>query len=161
MKMSDLKDKLIKSFPGKMENKQAFVMQFVMEEAQKGNPPPARDELDKVIEELVSEGVFEKKGDLLILKVERKAPILLEDEEEEVPVPSAEIKGDFNECQLKILMAFQGKYENRTALVMNAIMNDVSKGNPPSPKEELEKSIDELIEKEAIEVRGNMLIKKV
>ncbi|MHA2294400.1 MAG: hypothetical protein ACXAEU_26215 [Candidatus Hodarchaeales archaeon] len=156
----ELKDNLLKAFPSKMENRQAFIMQFVMEQAQKGNPPPSRDALDKAIEELVSEGVFEIKGDLLILKVDKPSAAIIDDEELS-PAPVIQINGDFSENQLMILSAFQGKFENRTALVMNAVMNEVSKGNPPPPKDELEKSIDELIESGTLEVKGSMLIKKI
>jgi len=154
----DLKERILKGFPGKMENQQAFIMQFVMEEAQKGNPPPPRDVLEKTIDEMVSEGTFEKKGGLLILKVERASPVMMEEEED---IPVTEITGDFTELQMMILKGFQGKFENRTALVMNAIMSAAQKGEAPPAKEELEKSIDELIGNGTLEVKGNMLIKKI
>lgn len=158
----ELKEKLLKEFPGKMENEQAFIIQFIMNEAQEGNKPPPKDEIEKCIQTMIKDGTFEKKGPLLILKTQKPTiQPLEEEEEEEFPlISTSSIKGNFTENQKKILAAFQGKYEERTAIVMNATMADLSQGKKPPEKEVLERSIDELIEKGTLELKGSLLIKK-
>ncbi|MFW9904806.1 MAG: hypothetical protein ACFFFH_10770 [Candidatus Thorarchaeota archaeon] len=158
-----LKEKLLKEFPGKMENKQAFVIQFIMNEAQKGNKPPSKDEIEKCIQAMIKEGTFEIKDALLILKTPKTSiqPVIIEEEEENFPIiSSTSIKGNFTENQKRILAAFQGKFEDRTAIVMNATMAELSQGKKPPEKEALEKSIDELIENGTLELKGSLLIKK-
>lgn len=161
-----LKDKLLKEFPGKMENEQAFIMQYVINEAQQGNKPPSKEQLQNCINEMIQEGIFEKEGSLLILRA--KSPTLLkvketerETEEEFQVFPISSITGNYTETQKKILAAFQGKYENRTAVVMNATMAEISQGKSPPTKDLLEKSIDELINKGVLEPKGALLIKKI
>ncbi|MFX0124511.1 MAG: hypothetical protein ACFFAE_12835 [Candidatus Hodarchaeota archaeon] len=160
----ELKEKLLKEFPGKMENEQAFIIQFIMKEAQQGNKPPSKGEMEKSIQEMIKDGTFEKKGSLLILKASKPTIMPVEEaeeEEEEFPVLSASsIKGDFTENQKKILAAFQGKFENRMAIVMNATMAELSQGRKPPEKEALERSIDELIENGTLELKGSLLIKR-
>ena len=159
----EMKEKLIKVFPGKMENEQAFIIQFIMNEAQQGNKPPSKEEIEKCIQTMIKEGSFEKKGPLLILKLSQPTIQPLEDEEEEEDFPVisvSSIEGNFTENQKKILAAFQGKYENRTAIIMNATMAELSQGNQPPKKEVLERSIDELIENGTLELKGSLLIKK-
>ncbi|MFX1514879.1 MAG: hypothetical protein ACFFC6_01085 [Promethearchaeota archaeon] len=158
-----LKEKLLKEFPGKMENEQAFIIQFIMNEAQQGNKPPPKEEIDKCIQTMIKDGTFEKKGPLLILKAPKTIiqPLEEEEEEEEFPlISTSSIKGNFTENQKKILAAFQGKYEDRTAVIMNLTMVELSQGKKPPDKEILERSIDELIEKGTLEVKGSLLIKK-
>ncbi|MFX0204800.1 MAG: hypothetical protein ACFFDT_02355 [Candidatus Hodarchaeota archaeon] len=158
-----LKEKLLKEFPGKMENEQAFLIQFIMNEAQKGNKPPSKEEIEKCIQAMIKEGTFEKKNDLLILKTPKTTiqPFKEEEEEEDFPVIStSSIKGNFTENQKKILAAFQGKFEDRTAIIMNATMAELSQGKKPPGKVALEKSIDELIENGTLELKGSLLIKK-
>jgi hypothetical protein len=158
-----LKEKLLKEFPGKMENEQAFIIQFIMNEAQKGNKPPSKEEIEKSIQTMIKEGTFEKKGPLLILKVSQPTiqPLEEEEEDEDFPVISASsIKGNFTENQKKILAAFQGRFEDRTAIVMNATMAELSQGKKPPEKEALERSIDELIKNGTLELKGSLLIKK-
>ena len=161
----ELKEKLLKEFPGKMENEQAFIIQFIMNEAQQGNKPPSKDEIENCVQEMIKDGTFEKKGPLLILKVTKPAVMPLEEveeEEENFPAISASsIEGNFTENQKKILAAFEGKYENRAAIIMNATMADLSQGKKPLEKEVLERSIEELIEKGTLEIKGNLLIKKL
>ncbi|MHA1450137.1 MAG: hypothetical protein ACTSP4_12020, partial [Candidatus Hodarchaeales archaeon] len=111
----NIKEMMIRAFPGKMENRQAFIMQFVMEQTAKGAKPPPRDEIDATINEMISEGIFKEKNGLLILKVEATVK---EDEEETGPPTRVEITGDYNDLQVKILSAFQGKFEKKTALIM-------------------------------------------
>ncbi len=164
-KMSDkLKEDLLNEFPGKMENEQAFIIQYIMKKAQLGEKPPAKEEIEKSIEKMIKTGTFERKGPLLILKAAKSTPTVLEEEEEEeeeLPILStSSIKGDFTENQKVILAAFQGKFENRTAIIMNVTMAELSQGRKPPDKEVLEKSIDELIEKGALEPKGDILIKK-
>ena len=79
----ELKEKLLKAFPGKMENEQAFVIQFIMNEAQQGNKPPSKDEIDNCLQEMIKDGTFEKKGPLLILKATKPTVMPLEEMEEE------------------------------------------------------------------------------
>ncbi|MFX1505856.1 MAG: hypothetical protein ACFFDC_07055 [Promethearchaeota archaeon] len=158
-----LKEKLLKEFPGKMENEQAFLIQFIMNEAQKGNKPPSKDEIEKCIQAMIKEGTFEKKNNLLILKTPKTTiqPFKEEEEEEDFPVIStSSIKGNFTENQKKILAAFQGKFEDRTAIIMNATIAELSQGKKPPEKVALEKSIDELIENGTLELKGSLLIKK-
>ncbi|UCE14545.1 MAG: hypothetical protein JSV04_05040 [Candidatus Heimdallarchaeota archaeon] len=161
-----LKDKLLKEFPGKMENEQAFIMQYVIKEAQQGNKPPSKEELQKCINEMISEGIFDKEGSLLILRATSNASMKVEEleietEEEFQVVPTSSITGNYTETQKMILAAFQGKYENRTAIVMNATMAELSQGKSPPAKDLLEKSIDELISKGVLEPKGVLLIKKI
>jgi hypothetical protein len=161
----ELKEKLLKEFPGKMENEQAFIIQFIMNEAQQGNKPPSKDEIENCIQEMIKDGTFEKKGPLLILKVTKSTVMPLgeevEEEEEDFPVIStSSIKGNFTENQKKILAAFQGKFEDRTAVIMNVTMAELSQGKKPPDKEALERSIDELIENGTLEPKGSLLIKK-
>ena len=161
----ELKEKLLKEFPGKMENEQAFIIQFIMNEAQQGNKPPSKDEIENCIQGMIRDGTFEKKGPLLILKVTKTTVMSLEEveeEEENFPVISASsIRGNYTENQKKILAAFEGKYENREAIIMNATMADLSQGKKPPEREALEKIIKELIEKGTLEKKGNLLIKKL
>ncbi len=160
----ELKEKLLKEFPGKMENEQAFVIQFIMNEAQQGNKPPSKDEIDNCLQEMIKDGTFEKKDSLLILKVTKPSVMPLEEvgeEEEDLPIISvSSIQGDFTENQKKILAAFQGKFEDRTAIVMNIAMAELSQGRKPPEKETLERSIDELLENGTLELKGSLLIKK-
>jgi len=158
----ELKEKLLREFPGKMENEQAFIIQFIMNEAQQGNKPPPKDEIEKAIQIMIKDGTFEKKGSLLILKAPKPTTQQLEKEEEEdLPlISTSSINGNFTENQKKILTAFQGKYEDRTAIIMNATIAELSQGKKPPNKEILERSIDELIEKGTLELKGSLLIKK-
>jgi hypothetical protein len=161
--MTDLKNQLLESFPGKMENRQVFIMTFAMNQAQKGGSPPPKAEIETAIEEMVSDGIFEEKGNLLILKSEKTPRVNIRDDEEEEQIeeiPSTFNPQDYPEIQLKILEAFQGKFENRTALIMNVTMKEAQTGRSPPPKNALEGAIDELIEKGTLDVKGNMLIKK-
>lgn len=162
-----LTEDLLTEFPGKMENEQAFIIQFIMKKAQQGEKPPAKEEIEKSIENMINNGIFERKGPLLILKVAKSTPTVPEvdeeDEEEEAALPvlsTSLIKGDFTENQKMIIAAFQGKYENRTAIIMNVTMAELSQGRKPPDREILEKSIDELIEKGTLEPKGDILIKK-
>jgi hypothetical protein len=161
---NELKEKLLKEFPGKMENEQAFVIQFIMNEAQQGNKPPSKDEIANCLQEMIKDGTFEKKESLLILKVTKPSVMPLEEveeEEEDLPIISvSSIQGDFTENQKKILAAFQGKFEDRTAIVMNIAMAELSQGRKPPEKETLERSIDELLENGTLELKGSLLIKK-
>ncbi|MFX1283247.1 MAG: hypothetical protein ACFFB5_06310 [Promethearchaeota archaeon] len=161
----ELKDKLLKEFPGKMENEQAFIMQFIMKEAQQGRKPPSKDDIDESIKKMVKKGIFEKKGPLLILRASKPLVTISEEEEEEeeeTPIVSPNlITGNFTESQKIILNAFQGKYENRSAIIMNVTMTELSKGKRPPERGVLEKSIEELIEKGALELKGDLLIKKL
>jgi len=162
-----LKEKLLIQFTGKMENEQAFVIQYMMKEAQKGIKPPSKDEIDKCIQQMVDEGIFERKDSLLILKASKAASPVpemeeMDENEEEIPVIStSSIKGDFTENQKKILAAFQGKFENKSAILMNATMAEISQGKKPPDKEILEKSIEELLDKGTLELKGQLLIKKM
>ncbi len=158
--MSELKDRLIKEFPGKMENEETFIMTFIMTQAQKGNTPPPKGEIQTAISEMIDEGIFEKKGNLLILKGDIHPKIDIDEEDEEIIAPVIDT-GDFKVNQVKILEAFQGKFENRSALIMMATMNDMKAGHRPPAKSELEKAIDELVKKGTLEIKGNMLIKKI
>lgn len=162
-----LKEKLLIEFPGKMENEQAFIIQYIMKEAQKGTKPLSKDEIDKCIQQMVDEGIFERKESLLILKGSKAASPapeieVMEENEEEMPIIStSSIKGDFTENQKKILAAFQGKFENKSAIIMNATMAEISQGKKPPDKEKLEKSIEELLDKGTLELKGQLLIKKM
>lgn len=160
----ELKEKLLKEFPGKLENLQAFIIQFIMREAQQGNKPPSKNKIDNCIQEMINDGTFEKKGPLLILKVTKPTIMAIEEVEEEkedFPVISASsIEGNFTENQKKILAAFQGTFEDRTAVIMNVTMAELSQGKKPPDKEALERSIDDLIESGTLEPKGNLLIKK-
>ena len=155
-----LKDELLKAFSGKMENRQAFIMQFVMNSAQRGNPPPQKEHLDKAINELICEGTFEEKGDLLILK--KKSVTLITEEEDDQPPKTSFIKNyeNFSQLQTLVLEAFQGSFENRTALLMNVTMNEVSKGKTPPSKDDLETAISELLQKGVLECKQSILIRK-
>jgi hypothetical protein len=155
-----LKDELLGAFSGKMENRQAFIMQFVMNYVQKGNPPPKKEDLDKVITELILEGVFEEKGDLLILKKKNHiAPV--EEEIEESPEKTPILKSEkFSPLQIQVLEAFQGSFENKSALLMNVTMNEASKGRAPPSKDELETAIDGLLQDGVLESKESMLIKR-
>ena len=154
-----LKNELLNAFPGKMENKQAFIMQFIMKIVQKGNPPPQKEDIEKAISELIQDRTFREKGDLLILN--KKSTPIISLEEEELPVQSP-LKNNksFSKFQILVLEAFQGSFENRTALLMNVTMNEVSKGNPPPSKDELETAITGLIQEGVLESKNTMLIKK-
>ncbi|MFX0120380.1 MAG: hypothetical protein ACFFB2_15030 [Promethearchaeota archaeon] len=161
----ELKEKLLKEFPGKIENEQAFIIQYIVNTAHDGNKPPPKNEIEECINAMVNEGIFEKKGSLLILKSTKPTPMEIqqEEEDEEVELPNISIntiKGDFTENQKRILASFQGKYENRAAIIMNATMAELSQGRKPPKKGELERSIDELIEKGILELKGSILIKK-
>jgi hypothetical protein len=161
--MTDLKNQLFESFPGKMENRQVFIMTFVMNQAQKGDSPPPKAEIETAIEEMISNGIFEEKGNLLILKSEKTPIINISDDEEEEQIeeiPSTFNPQDYPKIQLKILEAFQGRFENRMALIMNVTMKEAQAGRSPPAKDALEGAIDELIEKGTLDVKGNMLIKK-
>ncbi|MCK4848948.1 MAG: hypothetical protein KAT16_07995 [Candidatus Heimdallarchaeota archaeon] len=156
-----LKDELLKAFSGKMENKQAFIMQFVMKTVQKGNPPPPKEDIEEAISELIQDRIFREKGNLLILNKKSTQTILVEEVEEELPVKSPLKNSEtFSKFQKLVLEAFQGSFENKTALLMNVTMNEVSKGNPPPSKDELETAITELIQNGILESKNSMLIKK-
>jgi hypothetical protein len=154
-----LKDELLGAFSGKMENRQAFAMQFVMNTVQKGNPPPKKEDLDKIINELIQEGIFEEKGDLLILKKNHIAPLEEEVEEiqEKTPIKNSE---KLSPIQIQVLEAFQGSFENKSALLMNVTMNQASKGKVPPSKDELETAIGGLLQDGVLESKESMLIKK-
>ncbi len=154
-----LKNELLGAFTGKMENRLAFIMQFVMNTVQKGNPPPKKEDLDKIINELIQEGIFEEKGDLLILKKKQSAS--LEEEIDEIPEKSP-IKNSekLSPIQIQVLEAFQGSFENKSALLMNVTMNEASKGRAPPSKDELEFAINGLIQEGVLESKKSMLIKK-
>lgn len=158
--MSELKDRLLKEFPGKMENMDTFIITFIMTQAQKGITPPKKGEIEATLSEMIDEGIFEKKGNLLILKGDVQPRIDIEAEDEEIITPVID-KGDYSENQKKILDAFQGKFENRSALIMTATMNDIQAGNQPPAKSELEEAINELVKKGTLEIKGNMLILKI
>jgi predicted transcriptional regulator YheO len=156
-----LKDDLLKAFSGKIENKQAFIMQFVMTTVQKGNPPPKREELEKIIDELIQDGTFEEKGNLLILKKKSPQGISVEEEEEELPVNSTlKNRENYSKVQFLVLEAFQGSFENKSALLMNVTMNEVSKGKAPPSKDELNTVINDLIQEGVLESKDTILIKK-
>ncbi|MHA1946325.1 MAG: hypothetical protein ACXAC6_08795 [Candidatus Hodarchaeales archaeon] len=154
-----LKNELLGAFTGKMENRQAFIMQFVMNIVQKGNPPPKKEDLDKIVSELIQEGIFEEKGDLLILKKKQSAP--LEEKIDEIPEKSP-IKNSekLSPIQIQVLEAFQGSFENKSALLMNVTMNEASKGRAPPSKDELETAINGLLQDGVLESKESMLIKK-
>lgn len=159
-RIDGLKDRLLAEFPGKMEKKAVFIMQFIMKEAQQGKEPPAKADIESAIAELINEGVFEKKEALLILKTKSPAKISSEEtEEEEKPIFNPM---DYPTNQTQILMGFgQARYENKSALIMNITMKEIQNGNKPPEKAELEEAIEGLISRGAIEAKGNMLIKKV
>ena len=160
---NELKEKLLREFPGKMENEQAFIIQFIMNEAQQGNKPPSKDDINNCLKKMIKEGIFQKKGPLLILKASKSPSAIPEEKgEEELPIIlSSAIIGNFTENQKKILAAFQGKYENRSAIIMNTTMIELTKGKKPPEKEELERSIEELIENGILNKKGDLLIKKL
>jgi len=158
--MSDLKERLLKEFPGKMENEETFIMTFIMNCAQKGAPPPPKSDIKESIGQMITEGIFERKGSLLILKGEIHPKIDIDTADEEMITPVVD-PSDYSENQQKILEAFQGKFENRSALIMTAAMNEMKDGKRPPSKPELEKAIEELMEKGTLEIKGNMLIKKI
>ena len=153
-----LKDELLKAFSGKMENKQAFIMQFVMNTVQQGNPPPQKEDIEKAISELIQDRTFREKDNLLILNKKLTPEISLEEEEPvKSPLKNSE---NFSKFQILILEAFQGTFENKSALLMNVTMNEVSKGNTPPSKNELETAIAELIQEGVLKSKDSMLIKK-
>jgi len=154
-----LKDELLKAFSGKMENKQAFLMQFIMNTVQQGNPPPQKEDIEKAISELIQDRIFREKGNLLILN--KKPPQISSPEEEDLPVKTPlKNSENFTKFQTLVLEAFQGTFENKSALLMNVTMNEVSKGNSPPSKDELEIAITELIQEGVLEDKNSMLIKK-
>jgi len=153
----ELKEQLLNTFSGKMENRQAFIMQFIMEIAQKGEKPPSRDQIDDIINKLISEGTIESKGDLLILKTEKRISSNSDEEEEEIEIVKP--LREFDEHESMILSAFQGKFEKKTAIVMNATMKAISKGNSPPDKLKLEEAISHLIDKGILSENNNLLIK--
>ncbi|WP_455142750.1 hypothetical protein [Candidatus Hodarchaeum mangrovi] len=152
-----LKEQLLNTFPSKMEKRQAFIMQFVVEKAQRGEKLPSKDKINEVIDELISEGTIESKGDLLILKNKTKINVDSDDEEKEVEI----IKpiGDFDEYESMVLGAFQGKFENKAAIVMNATIKAISNGNSPPDNLKLEEAINHLIDKGILSENNNLLIK--
>ena len=95
--MSDkLKDELVKAFSGKMENKQAFLMQFVMNTVQQGNPPPQKEDIEKAISELIQDGTFKEKDNLLILNKKLLVEISPEEEEpEKLPLNNTDTYSKF------------------------------------------------------------------
>ena len=139
-----------------MENRQAFIMQFIMDKAHKGEKPPSKDQITKAIEELISEGKIESKADLLILKTEPGKTSDLEEEEEIIIIKPS---GNFDEYESMILNVFQGKFENKEAILMNATMKVISEGNFPPDKLKLEKAINNLINKGILSENNNLLIK--
>ena len=154
-----LKNELLKAFSGKMENRQAFIMQFVMKSVQRGNPPPEKEHLDKAINDLIQEGTFEEKGDLLILK--KNSLVTVMEEEEDIPVKShLENDKNYSKIQILILEAFQGTFENKSAILMNVTMKEVSKGKAPPSKDELDTAINDLIKRGVLERKDETLIKK-
>jgi hypothetical protein len=156
-----LKDELLKAFTGKMENKQAFVMQFVMNYVQKGNPPPDKKEIDSAISELIESRVFREKGDLLILQKKPETTDLQEEEEPSLITTPIENSSQYSELELILLENFQGKFENKTALFMNVTMNEVQKGKTPPSKEDLNKTLQDLISRDVLQEKGDTLVKKV
>ena len=154
-----LKDDLLKAFTGKMENKQAFIMQFVMNQVQKGNPPPDKKDLDTAITELIENKIFREKGDLLILQKSPKKQEMAEEEPSIVKLP-IENASDYSETQLLLLEGFQGKFENKTALLMNVTMNEMQKGRKPPSKDDLNNAVQELITQGVLEEKGDTLVKK-
>ncbi|MHA1974546.1 MAG: hypothetical protein ACTSW1_16220 [Candidatus Hodarchaeales archaeon] len=155
-----LQEDIINSFPSKMENRQAFVMQFIMKKAQKGEKPPSKDELEKAIDLLIKEGSFEVKGNLLILKAKKTNVINIDEDDEEIEDNDTNtVTGDLNEYETMIMKAFQGKYENKMAIIMNATVTTVSSGQKVPEKEKLEAAIKSLIQKKVLREKGAMLIK--
>jgi hypothetical protein len=153
-----LKDELLKAFSGKMENKQAFLMQFVMNTVQQGNPPPQKEDIEKAISDLIQDHTFREKGNLLILNKKLTSEISLEEEESvKSPLKNSETYSKF---QILVLEAFQGTFESKSALLMNVTMNEVSKGNTPPSKNELETAITDLIQEGVLKSKDSMLIKK-
>ncbi|MHA1332293.1 MAG: hypothetical protein ACTSR2_14595 [Candidatus Hodarchaeales archaeon] len=155
-----LKKDIINSFPGKMENRQAFIIQFIMEMARKGVKPPSKEKIEETIDSLIKEGSFEAKGNLLILKAKKKKVIDIDEEDDVVDILETQIvSGNFDEYESMILGAFQGKYENKLAIIMNATISAASSGNHAPPKEKLESAIESLKEKKVLTEKGAMLIK--
>ena len=157
----ELKDELLKAFTGKMENKQAFIMQFVMNYVQKGNPPPEKKDIDSAISELIESGIFREKRDLLILQKRPESITLAEEEEPSINEPPSEISPKYSELELILLENFQGKFENKTALFMNVTMNEMQKGKQPPSKEDLNKTVQELIAQDVLQEKGDTLVKKI
>lgn len=157
--MSNLKKQIISSFPGKMENKDAFFMQFVMELVQKGEKPPPKEELEKCITELVAEGVFREKGGLLIYNRKDKE-VYSEDQEILSESPPLSDLTSLSNIQKEIMSMFKGKFENKTALMMNVSVQAATRGSPPPSKEELNEAINDLLDKQILEEKGDILIKK-
>lgn len=134
-------------------------MQFVMNRVSKGNPPPEKKDIDAAINELIETRIFREKGDLLILQKKPESKEMLEEEPSIVKLP-IENSSDYSELQLLLLEGFQGKFENKTALFMNVTMNEAQKGRTPPSKDEMNKAIQELIAQDALEEKGDMLVKK-
>ena len=157
--MSSLKNQIINAFPGKMENKDAFLMQFVMELVQKGEKPPLREDLENCINELVKEGIFREKSGLLIYNRKNKGAT---SEEEDLIQDFQTSSGHagLSKIQEEIMSMFKGKFENRTALMMNVSVQAATKGFPPPSKEELNEAIKDLLGKQILEEKGDILIKK-
>ena len=153
-----LKDELLNAFSGKMENKQAFLIQFVMNTVLQGNPPPQKEDIEKAISELIQDRTLREKGNLLILNKKLTSEISLEEED---PVKSPLKNNEtYSKFQILVLESFQGTFENKSALLMNVTMNEVSKGNTPPSKNELETAITELIKEGVLKSKDSMLIKK-
>ncbi|MHA2239958.1 MAG: hypothetical protein ACXAB2_16595 [Candidatus Hodarchaeales archaeon] len=157
--MSNLKDQLINAFPGKMEKKDTFLMQFVMELIQKGQEPPKKEELEKNLNELVKDGIFREKEGLLIYN--RKNKGMQSGEQETIQESQSLTSGlDLSQIQSEILSVFQGKFENKTAIMMNVSVQAATKGSPPPSKDEMNEAIDDLLKKEVLEEKGDILIRK-
>ncbi len=153
-----LKDELLKAFSGKMENKQAFIMQFVMNTVQQGNSPPQKEDIEKAISELIQDRTFREKGNLLILN-KKLTPEIPPEEEEPAKSPLKNSE-NLSKFQILVLEAFQGTFENKSALLMNVTMNEASKGNTPPSKNDLETAISDLIQEGVLKSKDSMLIKK-
>jgi hypothetical protein len=65
-----------------------------------------------------------------------------------------------SKIQKEIMSLFKGKFENKTALMMNVSVQAATRGSPPPSKEELNEAIKDLLGKQILEEKGDILIKK-
>ncbi|MFW9855289.1 MAG: hypothetical protein ACFFFG_09510 [Candidatus Thorarchaeota archaeon] len=162
-KLDKLKDRILAEFPGKMEKENVLIMSFIMKEVEHGKQPPIKGDIESAIKELISDGIFEKKDGLLILRKEA----LQAEQDELAQKESKEEFTVFNPMsyppdQAQVLLAFgQAKYENRSALIMGITMKELQNGNKPPKRVEIEQSIKALVKSGALESKGEMLIRKI
>ncbi|MFW9779600.1 MAG: hypothetical protein ACFFE8_12150 [Candidatus Heimdallarchaeota archaeon] len=161
--LDELKDRILREFPGKMEKENVLIMSVIMKEVEQGKQPPKRDDIESAIKELISDGIFEKKDGLLILRKEtlhaESVGLAEKESKEEVPVFNPT---NYPPDQAQILLAFgQAKYENRSALIMGITMKELQNGNQPPRRGEIEQSIQALVKSGALEAKGEMLIRKI